>query len=154
MLTAAILQRAPYLANLTLPAYGETEFDELLGISLSPPLRDHPVSGGRSGVIDLERYLEKSSNKYAATLLTLATAAEPGSLRPPPATAQVPDTLPASERFALAGKVWDRRPAVRLPLTADPEHPGLAQCGLITTLEHEPHALALGELFGVPTIRQ
>ena len=153
---AAILDRAPFLADLRIRGYAAGKFDQLLGIALDPPLEDHGIGGG-DGWIDFDEFIEHSSNKYGAMLLTLATGVDPGGagLLPPADDPEVPDRLDPEERFALGGQEFERRPRLNLPIVAnrgakDPELARLAACGRIITLEHRDFATSLRRLFGVP----
>jgi hypothetical protein len=153
ILSAAILDAAPFLADLKIRGYSGKEFDQMLGISLRPTLSDHPYGGGADGLVDFDEFIEHSSNKYATTLLTLATAIDENrqGLLPPADEASVPDRLDAAEQFYLGGTLYDRRPGLRLPLVADPEKvSGRAFCGPITTLELLDYPSRLTSLFGVP----
>lgn len=164
MVTAAILQDAYFLSDLRIPAYPGGEIEQILGIEIDPVLKDHGIDAGSDGWIDFEEFIEHSSNKYAATLLTLATAVEGSGLRPPASRPGVPDLLDPQERFLLGGRLWERRPDLRLPIVAnlhprDPAGPrpprtDLAACGRIVTLEHARHAPHLLELFDVDLSRK
>ncbi|HEV7670039.1 MAG TPA: hypothetical protein VGS22_16080 [Thermoanaerobaculia bacterium] len=154
---AAILDRAPFLAGLRIRGYAEGKFTQLLGLALDPPLEDHAIGGGEDGWIDFDEFIQHSSNKYGATLLTLATGVDeagPGLL-PPAGDPDVPDQLDPEERFAIGGEIYDRRPGLNLPIVAnrnakDPELARLAACGRIITLEHRDFAASLRRLFDVP----
>ncbi len=154
---AAILDRAPFLADLRIRGYAEGKFDQVLGIALDPPLEDHSIGGGSDGWIDFEEFIEHSSNKYGATLLTLATGVDEArtGLLPPVGDPEIPEQLDPEERFALGGTEHDRRPGLNLPIVSnagakDPELARLAACGRIITLEHRDFAASLRRLFGVP----
>lgn len=154
---AAILDRAPFLADLTVRGYAEGKFTQLLGIALDPPLEDHAIGGGEDGWIDFEEFIQHSSNKYGATLLTLATGVDEAQtgLLPPVGDPEIPEQLDPEERFSLGGQGYDRRPRLNLPIVAnrgalDPELARLAACGRIITLEHRDFAASLRRLFGVP----
>ncbi|MDP9122092.1 MAG: hypothetical protein M3O15_12135, partial [Acidobacteriota bacterium] len=155
MLSAAILEQAPLLAGLRIRGYSTDEFDQILGISIDPTLSDHPYGGGADGLIDFDHFIEHSSNKYAATLLTLATGIDDQgtALLPPAANPAVPDILDPQERFYVGGTFHDRRPALRLPIVAD-RRTGRVVCAPITTLEHLGHILNLTRLWGVPISRK
>ncbi len=157
---AAILDASPFLADLKIRGYGPSQFEQLLGIALEPPLEDHAIGGGEDGWIDFEEFLEHSSNKYGAALLTLAAAVdETGQqLLPPAADPDIPETLDPEERFALGGTVYDRRPRLRLALepfsaaeiAKKPERARLARTDKAITLEHLPMATSLWKLFDLP----
>jgi hypothetical protein len=154
LLAAAIVSAAPVLADLRILGYVDDEIPSVLGVVLHRPLRDHAVPGGADGAVDFEEFLEKSSNRYAAVLLSLATAASADGSRllPPRGDPGVPEQLPPSDVFWMGAARHDRRPPVRLALVSD-EATGLARSERLTLLEHEPHALALQRLFGVPISR-
>jgi hypothetical protein len=154
MLSAAILDQAPWLGDLKIQGYAEDEFDQILGISIKP-VSDHPYGGDADHLIDFDQFIEHSSNRYAATLLTLATAVDEahGTLLPPAGNAAVPEVLDAAERFYLGGLRHDRRPAMALPIVAG-QTPGTAVCHPISTLEHLAFARDLTRLFGVPISRK
>lgn len=154
---AAILDRAPFLADLRIRGYAAGKSTQLLGIALDPPLEDHAIGGGEDGWIDFDEFIQHSSNKYGATLLTLATGVDEAQtgLLPPVDDPEVPDRLDPEERFALGGQEYDRRPRLNLPIVSnqrarDPELARLAACGRIITLEHRDFATSLRRLFEVP----
>ena len=145
---AGILQRAPVLAQLKIPGNEGGKVEQILGITLSSPLKDHPVWGGPDERIDFEEFIEHSSNLYAVSLLTLANAVdETGALLPPEG-----ERLGESQRFWIGSRYYTQRPGFRsLSLKPDPENPEQVVSRTIVTLEHEPHVLALRELFDLDT---
>ncbi len=167
MLAAAAVDDAPVLLDLEIPAYAGGEMESLLGLALDPVLKDHSVWGGEDGWIGFEEFIEKSSNKYAAVLMTLAAGVDNSGTRllPPTADPDVPSTLPEADRFRLAGgEPFTRRPGLRLPVEdydgpdlGDESGPesgldadDLAEVGTITTAEHLGFAESLREVFAVP----
>jgi hypothetical protein len=165
MFSAAILDDSPFLASLRIPAYPGGDIEQILGIELNPILEDHGINAGPDGWIDFDEFIEHSSNKYAATLLTLATGVKDSALLPPMTKPGVPDLLDPQERFELGGQIWERRPNLqRLAVGAnlhprDPEGPrlprrDLAACGRIVTLEHAQYAPRLLDLFDVEISRK
>ena len=161
MLAAAILDDAPFLAALEIPGYAGGEIEDVLGLALDPVLRDHSVWGGADGRVDFDEFIEQSSNKYAATLVTLAAAVDDGgtALRRPAAAPEVPDRLAPASRFRLAGGEWERRPELRFPVVAHRDEEGreseeLAAVGRITTAELLGHAERLRDVFDVPISRK
>ncbi len=155
---AAILDRAPFLASLRIRGYAAGQFNQLLGIALDPPLEDHSIGGGEDGWIDFDEFIEHSSNKYAATLLTLATGVDGAGtgLLPPSGDPEIPEQLDPEEHFAIDGQIYDRRPGLNLPIVAnrgaaDPELSRLATCGRAITLEHREFGLSMRRLFGILT---
>lgn len=160
MLAAAILEETPALADLKIREYPGGKIDRLLDIDLDPPMEDHSIPSG-DGWIDFEEFVEKSSNKYAATLLTLATGTEGGTLRPPLADPDVPEELPVQEQFQIGGQGWELRPNLRLPVVRNTRRPkpgepppAPAACGRITTLEFAPYAARLRQIFGLEISRK
>lgn len=164
MLAAAAVDDAPFLLDLEIPSYAGGEMESLLGLALDPVLKDHSVWGGEDGWIGFEEFIEKSSNKYAAMLVTLAAGVEEGTgdapsrgFLPPGADPDVPDSLAEGDRFRLAGGApYTRRPGLLLPVgphrdpaTGRPSRE-LAEVGTITTAEHLGFAKRLREVFGVP----
>jgi hypothetical protein len=164
MLSAAILDDAPFLSGLQIPSYPSGEIEQILGIELNPVMDDHGIDAGPDGWIDFDEFIEHSSNKYAATLLTLATGVEGSGLRAPVSKPGIPDVLDPLERFQLNGQLWERRPNLRLPVVAnlhprDPEGPrpprrDLAASSRIVTLEHVRYAPRLLDLFDVDISRK
>jgi hypothetical protein len=161
VLASAILQEAPSLASLRIRGYLGGEIDQILGIELDPVMEDHPIPDGGDGWLDFDEFIEKSSNKYASTLLTLATATDGDRLRPPLGDPDVPEELPFQEQFEYQGSLWTRRPNLRLPVMRntrppDPEKgprpPG--RSGRILTLEFAPYAVNLRSLFGLEISRK
>ena len=163
MLAAAAVDDAPVLLDLEIPAYAGGEMESLLGLALDPVLKDHSVWGGEDGWIGFEEFIEKSSNKYAAVLMTLAAGVDESGARflPPTADPDVPNRLPESDRFRLAGgETFTMRPGLRLPVEEyDGPEPSeesgldadeLAEVGTITTAEHLGFAESLREVFAVP----
>ncbi|HMB51694.1 MAG TPA: hypothetical protein VKU40_00170, partial [Thermoanaerobaculia bacterium] len=159
MLAAAILDHAPFLADLEIPGYTGGEIEELLGLALDPVLKDHSVWGG--GWVDFEEFVEQSSNKYAATLLTLAAAVNDDgtALRPPAADPEHPDRLPTESRFRIAGREWERRPELRFTVGEHRDEDGrvsseLAEVDFTDYPELLGHAERMRDLFGVPISRK
>ncbi len=154
-LAAAILDHAPFLADLRIPGYSATQHERLLGITLAKPLEDHPVPLAE---IDLERFLEHSSNRYAAVLLTLALGVDEAghSLREPDPASPVPDRLQREDGFAISGRPFERRPRLDLNLRADPDDRShvVAERMATDTLEHVKHAERLALLFDLWTSRK
>ncbi len=160
-LASAILQEAPTLASLRIRGYPGGEVGQILGIELDPVLKDHPISDGGDGWLDFDEFIEKSSNKYAATLLTLATATDGDRLRPPLSDPDVPENLPPQEQFEYQGSLWTRRPNLRLPIVRNNQRPDPkkgprppAICKRISTLEFAPYAENLRSLFGLEISRK
>jgi hypothetical protein len=160
-LASAILQEAPSLASLHIRGYPGGEIDQILGIELDPVMDDHPIADGGDGWLDFDEFIEKSSNKYAATLLTLATATDGDRLRPPLGDPDIPDTLPFQEQFEYGGALWTQRPSLRLPIVRNTRPPdpkkgprAPAFCRRISTLEFAPYAENLNRLFGLEISRK
>ncbi|MES1245885.1 MAG: hypothetical protein ABUT39_30035 [Acidobacteriota bacterium] len=162
ILASAILQETPSLASLRIRAYPGGEIDQILGIELDPPMDDHSIPDGGDGWLDFDEFIERSSNKYAATLLTLATAAADGDrLRPPLGDPDVPEELPFQEQFEYQGSLWTRRPDLRLPIARNTRPPERGKgprppdlCKRISTLEFLPYAERLSSLFGLEISRK
>ncbi len=160
-LAAAILQETPSLASLRIRAYPGGEIGQILGIELDPVMDDHYIPDGGDGWIDFDEFLEKSSNKYASTLLTLATGTEGDRLRPPLGDLDIPDELPVQEQFEYQGSLQTRRPDLRLPIVRNDRPPDPqkgprppALCKRISTLEFAPYAERLQNLFGLEISRK
>ncbi len=162
-LAAAILQEAPSLDSLRIRGYPGGEIDQILGIELDPVMEDHSIPDGGDGWLDFDEFVEKSSNKYASTLLTLATATatDGDRLRPPLADPDVPEDLPFQEQFEYGGALWAKRPNLRLPIVRNTRRPdpekgprSPAFCRRILTLEFAPYANQLRNLFGLEVSRK
>ncbi len=151
ILAAGILDAEPGLADLKIPEHGEGKADNILGIKINPELSDHAVYGYK-GWIDFERFLEQSSNRYAAVFLTLATGFENNQFTFSDTEGEVDNLLGEDNRFMLGGKVFDRRPNLKLDLR--PGADGEAVSVINSRLEHEPHAQSLYKLFEVATTRK
>ncbi|MCP4661604.1 MAG: hypothetical protein GY856_39895 [bacterium] len=146
----AILEAAPQLAELKIPGYAGGKIDNLLAITLSSELKDHSVWGGNDQLIDFEEFIEYSSNRYAVTLLTLSGAADRETGRVMEPAGNLPDRLEPEQRIFLGRRRFDRRPYLRsLSLEADPDNRDRVRPSTLNTLEHEPHARKLEELFDV-----
>jgi hypothetical protein len=159
-LAGAILQEAPSLASLRIRGYDEKEIDQILGIELDPVMEDHPIPDGGDGWLDFDEFVEKSSNKYASVLLTLATGTDGDRLRPPLGDPDVPEDLPFHEQFEYGGALWTKRPNLRLPIvrnTPPDREKGLRPpvfCQRISTLEFAPYTENLRRLFGLEISRK
>ncbi len=160
-LAAAILQEAPSLASLRIRGYAGGDIDQILGIELDPMMEDHPIPDGGDGWIDFNEFVEKSSNKYASTLLTLATGTDGDRLRPPLGDPDISEELPTQEQFEYGGTLWTRRPNLRLPIVRNNRPPDQrkgprppAFCQRISTLEFAPYTVNLRSLFGLEISRK
>ncbi|MCC6786958.1 MAG: hypothetical protein IT547_03890 [Hyphomonadaceae bacterium] len=96
LVTAAILQSRPELGSLVLlePGTGE-QLETLLGVGFRP---NNTLGDSNSGPCDFNCYLRTSNNRYAASLMLLATAHN--GARP----------VPTPGAYALSGSVQQTRP--------------------------------------------
>lgn len=96
----AILQDNPAMA--TFEVQPATQFERVLGFDLGGKFDDHVGAGG-DGYIDFTRFLQFSSNKYAAALMLMALGETPRGAPPAP-----------GEPYMLDGRYSEQRP--RLPI--------------------------------------
>lgn len=155
MLSAAIIGDAPSLATLKIPGYSGTEINQLLGITLDSPLRIHPLDGGSDNLVDLAEFIEHSSNKYGALLITLAAGVDETTkrLRLPNDRHSDWDSLPVSEQFFLGTEKHTRRPSLAMKLERDGRS-SRARVDSIHTGEFLPFEQKLCELFDVERSRK
>ena len=81
LITSSILEMWPELATLRIPAYHRGIFHSVLGFPLSSGINEVDDFGG--GKVDLDSYIQKSSNKFASSLMLLAASARPLVADPP-----------------------------------------------------------------------
>ena len=120
-LAAAALAAEPRLASLRLPCTLDAVPETLLGYDMGGYDLPGDCSGaGDGGLIDLESFLEVSSNRYMLYLGLLAMADwDGGGPRAVPAAA----LLPEGERYLLDGRAFRSRPF--LPMVRyDEDRPG------------------------------
>ena len=145
---AAILDREPDLAQLKIKGYGGGKFDQILGIAINPPLSDHNVWGGTDQLVDFNEFMEQSSNKYAAVLLTLASSFESGSFGGADVKPGL-NTRLDEDSFVL-DRLYTERPPLRLALqNAGGDNKGLVEAQITSNMEVWPFTEALAELFDV-----
>lgn len=148
--SAALLHAHPELADLEIPGYQQREFDRLLGIEIKPALSDHPVRHGGDGWVNFDEFMEYSSNKYAAILLTLGTAYAEGAMKWQESGGELNDKLNPDEYFRL-GREHTRRPKLNLRLS---NHKDTVRATKTTTLEFLPYAKALYDIFETPVTQK
>jgi hypothetical protein len=102
LFSSAILEIWPELATLQIPAPASGAHDDLLGLPIAPSLNEEASFGG--GWICFDDYLQRSSNIYAATLMMLATAADPTK----------PDAAAPSSPYRLLGHDYDHLPTLQI----------------------------------------
>ncbi len=147
---AAIVDDAPFLSDLKIAEYGKGKVDNLLGITLSPPLEDHNGWGGDDKMVDFDEFMKFSSNRYAATLLTLSNGiGDDRSGLVPLGGDEIPTRLPKSQYFHVNNKLWKERPWVNIPLKRSRAKKNRVVTSEWTTAEHVGWAQKMEELFDI-----
>jgi len=152
ILAAGILHAEPGLADLKIPEHGEGKTGDILGIQIKPELSDHAVYGYK-GWLNFERFLEQSSNRYAAVLLTLSTGFENNGFSFSQEESEIDNTLTGENRFMIGDKLFEKRPNLNLDLRPMPGGEGAISV-INSRLEHEAHARALHDLFDLATTQK
>jgi cell division protein FtsI/penicillin-binding protein 2 len=120
-LTAAALATEPRLASLRVPCTPDAEPETMLGYDMGRFNLEGDCQGGDGdGTIDLESFLEVSSNRYMLYLGLLAMADWEGG---GPESAPGGIELPPEERYLISGRSFRTRPY--LPMVRyDDDRPG------------------------------
>jgi cell division protein FtsI/penicillin-binding protein 2 len=164
----AIIAEHPELANLKIRASTKNKFSSILGIYIGKPYgkplsEAHPHRGYGDDWIDFQEFLVHSSNRYAATLMTLATAGklqdgdtQNASLLPlneRDSTCRA-DSLGRNDAFRIGTRTYRHRPALKFSLTPMNQSDigtDLVRYSRSVELEHTPFVEDIESFFGVAT---